>query len=281
VRIAWLVGGGLALLVLAFNLAVYGSRGRALQHGAPCDAIDRLGVLRAVWAFAKECVACAAVLLLVPAGWCVPHCRGGAGTRGAIVLLHDWGLNCGSLWLLRRRLVRDGWSPVCCLAYCGWRVDVTRAAQGLRDCIAHLVRSAPQRPVAVVGHGLGGLVLRYYARRYPAPAVRRLVTLGTPHAGTQLAVHVPALRATLAPGAPLLSQLGAADRVPQQFDVIALQSTFDAYVLPPASGEYAGAFNVRVNDVGHHALLFSHKVYGLLAENLAAPLRGIPDADPA
>ena len=55
--------------------------------------------------------------------------------------------------------------------------------------------------------------------------------------------------------------------------MIAIQSHFDAMVLPPGNAEYPGAFNIRVNAVGHNALLFSPKVYELLVENLAAPLR--------
>jgi hypothetical protein len=60
--------------------------------------------------------------------------------------------------------------------------------------------------------------------------------------------------------------------VPQQFDVIAIHSDFDAMILPPRHAEYPGAFNIRVAGIGHNALLFSAKIYGLIAENLDAPL---------
>jgi pimeloyl-ACP methyl ester carboxylesterase len=262
----------LVLLMVLPNTVLYAWRA-VVRRREVCGADEeRLGVARAAWAFAQECAALAAVILLIPAGWFQPRCRSGAGTRGAAVLVHGWGLNRGSLWLLRRRLLRDGWSPVCCLAYRSVRFDIEGAAQRLRRLVDELAQSAPHRaPVALVGHSLGGLVLRYYARRYPAPQVRRLVTLGTPHHGTETARGLGPWGRRLVPGSSLLATLNAADRVPQQFDVIVISSSFDATILPPGNAQYAGAFNIELSGIGHNALLFSAKVYGLLAENLAAP----------
>ena len=258
------------LLVVASNAVLYGWRARLVRHAPECSADERLGMIGAAWAFAKECAALAAVALLVPLGWCLPRCRTGTGARGPLILVHGCALNRGSLWLLRRRLLRDGWGPACCFEY-GWSVDVERAARQLHKMVESLA-AREHRPITCIGHSLGGLVLRYCARRYPAPTVRRIVTLGTPHGGTELARILGHHRRPLLPGSRLLGALNAADHVPQQFDVIAIHSSFDAMVLPPSNGMYPGAFNIQVNDVGHNALLFSAKVYRLIAENLAAPL---------
>jgi triacylglycerol esterase/lipase EstA (alpha/beta hydrolase family) len=214
-------------------------------------------------------------VLSIPFGWSLSRCRSAHGTRGPIILVHGWGLNAGSLWCLRRRLLHDGWSPVACFDHglggsSTCNIDVEGAAEALRQMIQEVAPG--NQPRTLIGHGAGGLVLRYCVRRYPIPTVRRIVTLGTPHFGTALA-KVGQWRDTLAPGAPLLNKLNAVDRVPQQFDVIAIHSSFDALVLPPGNAAYPGAFNIQVNDVGHCALLFSSRVYQLLAENLAAPLR--------
>ncbi len=257
------------LAVAGFNAAVYTYRAVLLRRMPECDAPEPVGLIHATWAFVKEYACLVAVLALTPIGWLLPRRRNGAGTRGPVILVHGWGLNRGSLWLLQRRLVRDGWSPVCCFEYRSWSADIERAAEQLHALIEQF---EPRRPLSLVGHSLGGLVLRYCVRRYPAPNVRRLVTLGTPHNGTELGrLPGPAGR-RLAPGSSFLNTLNAADRVPQQFDVIAIHSTFDAMILPPANARYPGAFNIEVNNVGHNALLFSKKVYQLIAENLAAPL---------
>jgi pimeloyl-ACP methyl ester carboxylesterase len=273
VHVAWACAGGFACLIVGFNVVVYVYRARVLRRLAPGDTGDGLGPLDAAWAFAKECAACAAVVFLIPVGWALPRCRTGGGNRGPIILVHGRSPARGSLWLLRRRLLRDGWSRICCLASTGICGDLEPAAARLRHVVEDMARTTPQRPLILVGYGFGGLVLRYYARRYPTPGVRRIVTLGTPHAGTELAALLPGLGSKLGPHASWLTRLTAADRVPLQFDVIAIHSTFDALVQPPVCAEYPGAFNVRVTDVGHYTLLFSHKIYALLAENLAAPLR--------
>ncbi len=274
----------LTLLALFVNAGFYLWRAHLLRTLSACDAVDGLGVFAATLAFAQECIALAAVVLFIPLGGSVRRRRTGHGARGPIILVHGWGLNAGSLWCLRRRLLRDGWGPVCCfdnhtrmkIAAAGrasaraWGIDVEAAAEALRQMIQDVAPG--NQPLTLIGHGVGGLVVRYCARRYPTPTVRRIVTLGTPHFGTELA-RLCRLRDTLAPGAPLLNKLNAVDHVPQQFDVIAIHSTFDALVLPPGNARYPGAFNIEVNDVGHNALLLSTKVYQLIAENLAAPLR--------
>lgn len=272
-RLLWAIALVCVLPIVLCNTVLYASRATVLRGAAACDVPERLGLLDATWAFVKECAALAAVLLLIPIGWCLPRHREGTGSRGPVILLHGWGLNCGSLWMLQRRLLYDGWSPVCCVNYHTFRADVEWAAHRLRSMIEPIAASGSDRhPLTLIGHGLGGLVLRYYVRRYPSPTIRRIVTLGTPHSGTLVARLLGRAAEGLVPGSPLLSKLNAADRVPQQFDVIAIHSTFDALILPPQNAQYPGAFNIQVSDVGHHALLFSSKVYRLLAENLAVPL---------
>jgi triacylglycerol lipase len=260
------------LLILLCNVVLYAWRTAVVRRQAVCDRPERLGVLSAAWAFGQECAACAAVALLVVLGWLTPRCGHGGGDRGPLIVLHGWGMNRGPLWLLRRRLLRDGWSPVCCVAHPAFGIEVERAAQQLQDAAAHIASGASARPLTLIGYGRGGLVLRYHLRRYPASIIRRIVTLGTPHAGTEVA-RLVGTAAELAPESRLLGKLNAADHLPQQFDVIAIHSTFDATILPPQNAQYPGAFNVQLNNVGHYALLFSSKVYRLLAENLAASLR--------
>ncbi len=261
----------MALLVLFVNGGFYAWRARRLRTLPACDAVEGLGVFHATLAFARECVALAAVVFLVPLAWRMRRRCAGPITRGPIILVHGWGLTAGSLWCLRYRLRREGWGPVYCLgsrAGCAARLDVEGVAEALRQMIQQAVPG--NQPLTLIGHGVGGLVVRYCVRRYSTPNVRRIVTLGTPHFGTELA-RFGRLRA-VAPGAPLLNKLNAVDHLPQQFDVIAIHSTFDAMVLPPSHASYPGAFNIQVNDVGHLALLFSAKVYQLIAENLAAPM---------
>ncbi len=263
--LALLLGG-----IVLFNAVVYTVRARVVRGLPDCDAVDALGWLDAAWCFAQECLATLLVVGAIPLGWVGSREPQQASVaRGPVVLVHGWGLNSGSMLWLRRRLQRDGWGPVSCFAYASRQANIEAAAAELRKHVDAAWAASPQ-PLTLIGHSLGGLVLRYYVRRYAARGVRRLVTLGTPHRGTLLArPWLP----RLAPEAPLLANLNAADRTPQQLDVIAIYSTFDAIVLPPSSGAYDGAFSIQLNNVGHNALLTSKRVYALIAENLAVPMR--------
>jgi pimeloyl-ACP methyl ester carboxylesterase len=261
----------LALAAVFVNAGLYVLRGDALRRLPAYQPPARLGLLDAGAAFLKESLALAALVLLVPLGCCMRRRLDGSGKRGPVLLVPGWCLNRGSLCWLRWRLRRDGWSPVVCLAEYNGSADFEAAAARLDAEVDSLALPA-ERPATIIGHGLGGLVAREYARRTASGPVRRLVTLGTPHTGTQLARHLPLLRDKLAPTAPPMRRLRSADRVPERYDVVAIHSMFDAVVLPPSAATYPRAFNIQINGVGHNALLFSSKVYDLLAENLQAPL---------
>ena len=62
----------------------------------------------------------------------------------------------------------------------------------------------------MIGHSLGGLIARYYVQRLGGDAfVNTLVTLGTPHQGTQLAHAMPLLPLIrqLTPQSPVIREL--------------------------------------------------------------------------
>lgn len=262
---------GLAAVVvvaIAITAAAYTTRARALGSLRPCDRPEDLGLFTAAVAFLRECAASIAAVALVPFGWIGSEAIDPETDR-AVILIHDLGLNAGAFALLRYRLRRDGWRTVICLRHPSTLTDTAAIASRLEE-VVEAIGATRARHIALIGHGFGGLVARFYAARYEAPLVRRIVTLGTAHKGS----IVPRGRAAdlLRPDGPLLTELRAGNQLPREIDVIALHSTFDATVLPPANAEYPRAFNIRVNDAGHKTLLFSRKVYQLIAENLAARL---------
>lgn len=271
VRVLVLLLAGFSLAVLSFNLFVYILRARVVRRLPDCDAVDTLGWIDAAACFLEECLATAFARLAPPRRRRVsdPPVTTAATARGPLVLVHDWSVSSGSFAILRRRLLRDGFGPLHEFRYRSARADVEAIAGQLRDLIEPLAAQSNQ-PITLIGHGIGGLVVRYYARRFPARRVRRLLTLGAPHRGTLLARR---WLAHLAPESTWINRLNAGDRSAQQYDAIAISSTFDALLLPPAAAYYEGALNIQLNNVGHYALLTSRRVYELIAENLAAPLR--------
>ena len=48
----------------------------------------------------------------------------------------------------------------------------------------------PDQPIDLVGHSLGGLIIRDFVTQYPKWQIRRCVTLGTPHMGSICADYI-------------------------------------------------------------------------------------------
>ncbi len=59
-------------------------------------------------------------------------------------------------------------------------------AEQLEQAVQTLRQQTGQQQIALIGHSMGGLVIRAWMRRYGSQLVARAITLGTPHAGTQL-----------------------------------------------------------------------------------------------
>lgn len=115
--------------------------------------------------------------------------------------------------------------------------------------------------VDLVGHGLGGLIGRYYVQRLGGDArVRTLITLGTPHSGTRVVRALPlhsVVRQTR-PGSSVLREL--AELVPggcaTRFGCF--WSAFDALVIPPETARLdhcdLRVSPIYVHGVGHVTL---------------------------
>ena len=237
-----------------------------------CDRPEPLGLIRATQSFLFEYLSLLTVTLLKPfAGLMAARIspKSVRNGHGPVVMVHGWGDNRASAWFLGRRLHRDGWGPIHHVEYFSITGDVERGTKALRKEV-DLLRQRDNRPITIIGHSMGGLVIRHFARTAKAEGIKRLLTLGTPHGGTKVAKLLGAATNSLSPDASMIQRLNSADRVPRQFDVIAIHSPFDAIVLPLRNSEYPFAFNISVAGVGHNAMLFSPKIYGLIRENLLA-----------
>lgn len=253
---------------IAVNAALYALRWRVGRASVVCeeDEEEALPSSALAAAFTSECAALLGAALLCLLGPLTSRRLGDAAAGHRVVLLHGLWQTRGAMLLLGGRLAESGFGVVF-FSHAYPRDDVPAAAQKLRRLLVDL-QAERQGPVHLLGFGLGGLVARYCVRRHPVPGVRRVLTLGTAHGGTRLAPPWPAFLAQLRPESPLLAQLAAADRAPEQFESTAIQSELDATVLPPENGDYPAAFNVVVRDTGHFSLLFSRRIFQLVAENL-------------
>jgi pimeloyl-ACP methyl ester carboxylesterase len=132
----------------------------------------------------------------------------------------------------------------------------------LADHIAGAVHAEAR--VSLVGHSLGGLIARWYAQeRPPERTVDRLVTLATPHAGTDSARFAPgSLGAALRPGSVVVERLKAGRSTCEHIPHVSLVAGRDRMCSPPESAaSLESAEVVWIDDLGHNELLFDERVH--------------------
>ncbi len=103
----------------------------------------------------------------------------------AVVLIPGLWLPAWSLWLQARRLRRCGYD-VHVFSWRSVRRDFRDNAAALQEYIAGI--TVPT--VHLVGGSLGGVLIRALHHYFPAQRPGRIVTCGTPHAGSRAAAHL-------------------------------------------------------------------------------------------
>ena len=276
-RIGLLLGLGIAAASALFNLCAYAGAARHRRRHPPACAADeeRAPWPARAWLFAVECAATALLGLATPLALRRRRVRPlePGDPHPPVVLLHGYAQHPANFLWLARRLERDGWRHLYAVAHTPVGGDIERSARRLGETLDRVRRTAGASRVDIVAHSMGGLVARAYIRaRGHASGVGRLITLGTPHQGTEIfpRFRLDPMVGQMRPGSPLLARLAADDPVPRLADCISIYSADDAVVVPASRAYYPGAFNIEVRGLGHLSLLFSCRVYALVRENLAA-----------
>jgi pimeloyl-ACP methyl ester carboxylesterase len=211
----------------------------------------------------------AALSAMRPAGFFgLPGARG-KGPR-PIILLHGYAMNRANFVPLAYRLARAGLGPIFGFEYwtlgrvaagarqLGWFVDEVREATGAAE-------------VDLIGHSMGGVVARYYVAFAGGDLmVKNLVTLGSPHAGTEvskLGIGHPTRELVL--GSKLLSRMAAAPP-PAHARTLLVWSHADALVPGAHQTALPQAEVIVYDDLGHVALLGSRRVANELITRLSA-----------
>jgi len=173
-----------------------------------------------------------------------------------VLLLHGIGCNAAVWTSMRRYLEQEGLGPVYALSYGPPFASIETFAPQVAAKIAQIERDTGAAQVVIVGHSMGGLVARTYIRRYGGAHVRRLVTLGTPHAGSRHAWLMQGdSLAEMRPGSAYLAALKDRNENEAGVPIVSLWSWHDSMVTPQTSSQVDWAENIVIDGVAHNALL--------------------------
>jgi triacylglycerol esterase/lipase EstA (alpha/beta hydrolase family) len=188
--------------------------------------------------------------------------------RDPVLLLHGVLCNAGVWHPMARYLAARGIRPVYALSYGPPLASIEHFAGQAAAEIDAILAATGATQVVVVAHSMGGLVARAYLRGWGGAKVRRVITIGTPHAGSVHAWLFPGTSlGQLRPGNAWLQALPApAPGGSPEF--VSMWSWHDSMVAPQTSARLEHGRNVEVVGVGHNALLTDPEVARRVIEEL-------------
>jgi len=249
---------------LALTLMIYLFAWKRHSPAPPLGPARTLRMIVAEWgAFVANFV----VLSPFENLWMGPDRLRPSAERPPLLLVHGYGCSRAAWWWLRRRLEAHG-RVVATLNLEPIYADIERYVEPLAQRIDEVLAATGAARLILVGHSMGGLVIRVYLRRYGADKVLRVVTLGTPYGGSELArIGFGVNGHQMVPGNDWLVRLA---EEPLHVETTAIYSPHDNYVMPQANLLLAGAKRCVLDGLGHLAMLYSPRV----VDALVASLRG-------
>ncbi len=192
-----------------------------------------------------------------------------------VLMLHGYGANSGFWRPLSRRLRQAGVSHAA--------IDLEPVLGGLDDyapliaqAVDRLCRDCGSERVILLCHSMGGLAARAWLRACGTDRVACVITLGTPHYGSELAsygvgINARQMRPPSADAPGWLGELDAAEDAALRALFVSVYSRHDNIVSPQGSSVLPGARHIAFDLIGHVALGFDPEVHEqVLAEIISA-----------
>lgn len=172
------------------------------------------------------------------------------------------------------------------------RADLHLQADRVDRAVRTVLADTGASSVDLVGYSAGGVTVRLWVKERGRSLARRVVTLGSPHHGTEvagLAADIapdacPRACQQLAPDSDLLRDLNAGDETPDGPEWVSLWTDDDKTVTPPESGALQGAVAFSVQSVcprdelSHQALPSDPDVVAIVMLELGRGAPRTPDS---
>ncbi len=213
----------------------------------------------------REGMLAALVQPLLPLYYLHGRRMGGVAGKRPVVLVHGYGQNRVDFVWLARALSKAGLGPMYGFNYWPF-APIAQSAGGLARFVDGVCDDEGASEVDLVCHSMGGLVAMEMLGQCGA-RVRRLVTIGTPHAG--VAWRGPILGASadrLRRGADCVRDARALEHT-----ALSIYSTHDNVIgtASTSSLQAVGGRDLIVPGLGHVAMLFDRRVAAEIAAFLS------------
>lgn len=188
----------------------------------------------------------------------------GTDTTTPIIFIHGYAMGNSSWDSMANWFTQDGYpaTNLYRFGYSSLTISDKTAASQLATFVTNVRAKHGNKPVTIIAHSNGGLVTRWYRTQLGgAAAMKRFITLGSPHAGTTSAYYCfsPAC-AEMRPNSTFLKTLNGLG-----CDV-SLWSAADDVINPVASAQCGTS--VQTESVKHVPLTSTPSVYQLIRTQL-------------
>jgi triacylglycerol esterase/lipase EstA (alpha/beta hydrolase family) len=198
-----------------------------------------------------------------------------------VLLVHGYGHNRSGWFLLDRTLRQARFSSVHTMNYIAFgREGIPELAARLAHRVDEIRRVTGAAKVHVVGHSMGGVLLRYYVQELGGDRfVDTAVTIASPHEGTLAArAGFGAGARDMRPGSTVMRRLAAGIERGAAVRWVAFYSNLDLLIQPAPSAMLRHpalkATNILVKDQGHLTIMMAPVVARSVVAQLEAAETG-------
>lgn len=181
--------------------------------------------------------------------------------RRPVLLVHGYGCSRG-IWRTQRARLEAAGHVVATITLSPPFGHIDEMVPLLARRIDDVLAQTGASQLVLIGHSMGGLVCRDYLAVAGGDKVATLITLATPHQGSQLAMlGVGANAREMEPGSGWLQRFAS---VPLCVPGVSVRTSHDNVVMPQERQRLDGMEDIELPALGHLSLLYSRRTTDLL-----------------